>query len=165
MIKFKSETWLNASDLRKAVAEATIEPTRLCAISVEREAKASMKQGGKIARADGKGYLTEGQPSAPGTPPHVQHGTLRGSIRYEPIEGARGTYYIVGPTSPPAWYGVVHEFGGRFHPPRPFMRPALARVAPRFPMVFRDLPIAETPSGKKMERAVKAWQKRWQGRS
>jgi phage gpG-like protein len=34
-------------------------------------------------------------------------------------------------------YGAVHELGGRFHRPRPFLQPALEHAARGFPELFR----------------------------
>ena len=162
MIEFKSETWLDTRGLEEALAEAVIEPLRKCALMVERRAKSSMKRGGKLRKVRGTGYLKRGAPSRPGTPPHRQSGTLVANITHAQIQGRRGrVHYIVGPASPPAGYGAVHEFGGRFHPPRPFMRPALAGARNAFPQFFANLPLRRTRAGQQMERRVEAWERRW----
>lgn len=64
-------------------------------------------------------------------PPHPTRltsrtGTLRRSIRVNrrgPYERSVGTDLL---------YGLVHELGGRIHPPRPYLAPALQKVFPRF---------------------------------
>jgi len=101
---------------------------------VEREAKMSMKAGGALGRIGPRGgYIRE--PSAPGTPPHVQLGALRASITHATTHRGEtnAPVEIVGPT---AKYGAVHEFGSRTHPKRPFMRPALQRIAPQIKRLF-----------------------------
>jgi len=108
--------------LRK-VAQAALDPLMECGLLVEREAKRSMRSGG------GKTH----EPSPPGTPPHVQTGALRSSVATAPV-GLKTV--IVGSIE---WYGRVHEYGGRFHPKRPFMRPALLRVMSKFASKFRGL--------------------------
>ncbi len=93
-----------------------------CAMVVEHIAKVSMKPGG------GK----KGVPSPPGTPPHVQDGHLRSSIASALHEGGA----IVGAIEK---YGVVHEYGGVYHPPRPFMVPALQQAINEFPKKFENI--------------------------
>lgn len=166
MIRVRSRTWLDVDGVRRAVAEASIDPLEQCALVVEREAKILTSKGGKITLVGhsprrGAKTLKRGAPSRPGTPPHRQSGVLSGSISYS--RTIRKTY-VVGPTSPPASYGAIHEFGGRHHPPRPFMWPALVRSLPRFPGKFRRLPLRQTRAGRKTERDVARWQKRWGGR-
>ena len=63
-------------------------------------------------------------------PPHPTRltsrtGTLRRSIRVNRsgLERAIGTDLV---------YGIVHELGGRYHPRRAYLAPALEAVAPRF---------------------------------
>ena len=112
--------------LRAVVKQRCLGPLMKCGALVEGEAKRSMQAGGRV-----KGRKT-GVPSAPGDPPHVQAGALRASIAYSAtMEGT----VVVGPTE---WYGKVHEYGGRNHPQRPFMRPALARSRTMFPRQFKD---------------------------
>lgn len=112
-----------AEKLKLQVAASTIRPLARCGLLVEREAKLSMRPGG------GKGKV----PSLPGTPPHAQEGILRASISHAAT--TRRTE-VVGPTKE-APYGKVHEFGGKKHPQRAFMRPALRKMAPLFPKQFR----------------------------
>jgi len=124
-----------------AVRGASIAPVRKAAMMVEREAKASMKAGGrgKARRQKGTGKFLAGlrYPSPPGTPPHVQTGALRASITWALVGGlATGVSAVVGPT---VKYGAVHEYGGKHTPKRPFMRPALLRVRNRMPQLFRGV--------------------------
>lgn len=100
---------------RKRIAQA--------GMLVEREAKQLCSKGGGKNRT----------PSAPGSPPHVQTGALRSSIRTE-WDGDRRV--VVGPS---VAYGRHLEFGTRRMAARPFMRPALARVIKRIPKLFQGL--------------------------
>jgi len=132
-------SWLDVKGVLRAVKQESIDPLQKAALMVEREAKRSMKAGGKFKSASGE---MVGIPSAPGSPPHVQSGNLRASITHAMTVLAT---WIVGPTAV-AWYGQIHEFGGHYggkwFPPRPFMWPALLKVAPLFPALFRNLPLS-----------------------
>lgn len=117
MIKVKHSHGPSESDRRKMgrkVKNASDQKLARIAAAIERAAKVSMKAGGGSLR----------EPSPPGTPPHVQTGTLRSSITFARAGRLR---YIVGPTFI-AKYGEKHEFGKEGLPPRPFMRPAAAKV-------------------------------------
>ncbi|KKL65187.1 hypothetical protein LCGC14_2157540, partial [marine sediment metagenome] len=48
MITTRSGTWLDEEGIRKAVAEATIDPLEQCALIVETEAKKLTSRGGKL---------------------------------------------------------------------------------------------------------------------
>ena len=122
-VTMRSVIWLDAKGLLKAVERASVEPLSKAALLVESEAKTSMSIGGGKAKT----------PSAKGTPPHVQTGNLRASITTGRLLNGN---WIVGPTRN-AFYGKIHEFGGRFHPMRPFMRPALLKTRTRFPSFFK----------------------------
>jgi hypothetical protein len=128
----------------QATREAMIRPLMQCGFLVEGDAKRSMIKGGRIP---GK---KRGIPSTPPNPPHAQLGNLKGSITTAPTE--RQTV-IVGPTRI-AWYGKIHEKGGRYggrnYPRRAFMLPALYRMAPRFPAKFRSMNLAATPAGRRL---------------
>lgn len=146
--------------VRKAVKQAEMPRLLQCGAIVEGIAKKSMRGGWistgntKVDRsAFGKQYGSKHRgskkthdyyASAPGSPPHVRTGNLRNSITFAPT--SKGTV-VVGPTRM-AWYGAVHEFGGRHHPRRPFMWPALLEAVKKFPQKFKDLPIAQTPIGR-----------------
>jgi len=133
-INVRGKIWkqLMVEKTRKAMPK----PLLKCAALVEGEAKRSMRAGGRPAKARGpRGGRARGTPSRPGTPPHVQTGNLRASITHA-LSGPDTA--IVGPTRE-AWYGKVHEFGGRYHPQRPFMRPALRRAVRDFAKQFRRL--------------------------
>ena len=58
-------------------------------------------------------------------------------------DGVRLWYERVGSGTPIVF---VHEFGGKYHPARPFMRPALNQMADQFPEQFGGLDF--TGSGK-----------------
>jgi len=113
---------IHAARLTAEVRRRAVPRLVRCGALVERAAKESMQGGG-----------TAGAPSPPGTPPNVQTGVLRASIAHAAT--GVGTV-VVGPTE---WTGKVHEFGGRNHPERPFMRPALKDCVTRFPGEFRGL--------------------------
>ena len=160
---------MNVKAVVKAVKQASIQAKRKFALEVEREAKTSMEGGkqrvvtvraAKTAASTGRKAkkTTISVPSAPGSPPNVQTGIGRGSITSAPLMG--GLFYIVGPSSPPAPYMAAHEFGGRFHPPRPFMRPALIKMAPSYAGMFRRLPLSVTQAGRRLEREAKSWRSR-----
>ena len=112
------------------------------AAAVEGDAKTSMRTGGR----DESGKTVAH--SAAEEPPFVQSGNLRASITHSPDPKLNPTY-IVGPTME-ASYGAVHEFGGRFHEPRPFMRPALRRTRRRLKQLFRKIKLALTVAGRKL---------------
>ena len=149
MIQMKCHTWLNADELKSMLKKASKDPLMKCAGLIMRQAKQSMKQGGKLHRVKYSGRVRTRSdayfnialnqwvvPSKPGMAPHAQTKKLRESITIEIDGGA----VRIGPTTM-AWYGRLHEFGGKNHPPRPFMRPALYAVMKRFPEYFRDLKI------------------------
>ena len=119
----------------QAVMEAIDRPLSHIAAEVEGAAKRSMAGGG-----------SEHMPSEPGTPPNVQTGNLRAQITHARTE--RGSY-IVGPTSM-APYGRTHEYGVYPYPDRPFMRPALEMTVQRVMNRFRNLNLANTPTGRRL---------------
>ena len=79
-------------------------------------------------------------PSAPGKPPHTRKGQIKRAILYK-VENAEQRavigpeYSVIGPAA------MAHEHGGKFrgekYEPRPFMGPALVKVAPRLPKKWR----------------------------
>lgn len=62
--------------------------------------------------------------------------------------------YIIGPTYE-AWYGRVHEYGDRTHPKRPFARPALWNSRNRFPQLWRNMKLANTKAGRRLNASKK----------
>lgn len=165
-LEFNCKLALNFDQVYESVKKAAVKSTAKCAALVEAEAKRSLSKGGKgkgAAKFGDKKVPTTYKSSPPGDPPFLRTGNLRASIKS--AETPTGTY-VVGPTRT-AWYGRIHEretgllikvtpkmrgflfyqFGWRvkkafiFIPPRPFMRPALKKVAARFPQLFKDLPI------------------------
>ena len=114
---------MTEAKLMRPIDKAIPERALKCAVIVEGEAKRSMRTGG------GRRH----RPSKRGTPPNVQTGALRSSIQSAKYETAGA---IVGPT---LFYGGIHEKGGRHHPKRPFMRPALMRSVRQFPKQFEGL--------------------------
>ena len=91
----------------------------------------------------------KGVPSAPGRPPHSQTGTLRKNIV---ASQDKKTGNVRVGLSADGWYGRVHEFGGRKHPKRPFLKPALDKETPHLPNEFRYVDLAATQAGKKLNR-------------
>jgi hypothetical protein len=172
--RLKCAKWFDAKGVTAAVREASRTPQMRMALAIERDAKISMEKGGvvkrrsKIRQRDKAGRrrflnVTEHVPSKPGDPPHVQTGVGRSSIRTGWIDGRNVA--IVGPASPPASYMAIHEFGGRFHPPRPFMVPALLRMKSEYPKYFRKLGLTRTLSGRALERKAKRFRNRHGGKT
>lgn len=129
--------------VRKLARDLAVKPLVACGALVEGEAKRLMKKGGRRKTKKGK---WRGIPSTPPNPPHVQQGILRSSITHALTpEGS----VIVGPTRI-AWYGRLHEFGGRHHPMRPFMHPALANARSKFADKFKEINLAATPAGRRL---------------
>jgi len=99
---------------------------RVIADAVAKSDSALMKAGHMLERRAktllSKGGGRNGEPSAPGEPPHLQTGALRSSVHTAKTK--KGTV-VVGPTEE---YGAKHEFGLRNYPPRPFMRPAFREI-------------------------------------
>lgn len=56
----------------------------------------------------------------------VDTGNLRRSITHEVNRDARGLYMRYGTN---VEYGIYQELGTRFHPPHPYLRPALQAVS------------------------------------
>ncbi len=154
IIKGKIGGKFGAEQLQKAFNQAAITPLEQIAARVVRSAKRSMKKGVK------------GDPSKPGKPPHVITGRLRGSVNWAKVKENRirikPDMIIVGATSY-GWYGKVHEWGGKYHPPRPFMRPALKNVKRTMTRRFNKLPLLWTPAGEQLNREMKAIAERGSG--
>lgn len=160
----RREEYVDVHGVIDAVEEAAKKALAKCAVTVESAAKQSMKSGG--------GALHE--PSSPPTAPNVQTGILRASITYAIDRTRRGFVALVGvPVT--AFYGKIHEYGGSFNvkqhmrrksrgdsamisvsahtrevPERPFMRPALVKSVRDFPKMFKDMNLAQTASGRKL---------------
>lgn len=127
--------------LLKRLERAEIAPLRKAALLVEREAKTSMRKGG---RSKGPRGGKSRKASTPPAPPHVQSGIGRGSISTAFVRRPDGSMTaLVGPTNVAFYMGHIHErggeFGGRNYPARPFMAPALANVQNQFPALFRSI--------------------------
>lgn len=147
MIGWKGKFWLDEKAVLEATRQATIGPLEKCALTVERQAKIITSKGGRIAA--GKSGKFKSVPSPVGQPPHRQTGALSNSISWafaRSTKTGRRTA-IVGPTTV-AWYGKIHEHSTRF--PRPFMRPALDHERPKFPRFFRNMKLAQTPAGRRL---------------
>ncbi len=146
-------SFLDVQAIRTIIDQASIDPLKKAGLLVERNAKIGMRSGG------GRAHI----PSKPGEPPHVQTGNLRASIQSADTQvaafifGALRTVVIVGPTRS-AFYGRMHEFGGTFKgvffPARPFMRPSLLTSAPKFPAMFKNMDLVNTPAATALQRKV-----------
>ena len=133
-ITAKIRTDYHEREVMQAVKQASVNPILKMGFRVEKAAKELLSVAGM------------GEPSAPGEPPHAQTGNLRASITTAKTD--RGTA-VVGPTRL-AFYGKIHEFGGRKHPARPFMRPAYMQVKGQFAKEWRNLKLASTPAGQRL---------------
>lgn len=120
-------------ELKDGLNEAMQLPLVKAAKKVQQAIKKSMRKAPR-----------PGAPSRPGYPPHVQSGTLRADISVFRRKLADGGYSVSVGFSRKAWYGIIHERGGRFHPARPFIRPAWNKVKYRLKHQFRNLPLAQT---------------------
>ena len=159
---YKVKNQMYTKEVLAAVAEASQPPLKKCAALVEAEAKISMKKGGSVSGLKrGQAYVywhsklkRYVQASKPGTPPHKQFGALVSGIITAP--SGRGTYFVG--VRQEVWYGKLHEWGGqkiheqggKYHPKRPFMRPALVKVMKQFPRFFRNLRLADTAAGRRL---------------
>ena len=126
-LRIKMKVDIDVDGVVAAVREAADPQLQAIAFEVESEAKRSMRSGNV---------------SRPGQPPGVVTGNLRRNIKTEKSE--IGTY-LVGPTKA-APYGALLEFIKN----RPFMRPALEKVRARFVAFFKNLPLARTRTGTKL---------------
>jgi len=140
----KAKTSFDTRRVLAAVSEAKRDPEMLAGAAVEREAKKSMRKGGRF---EGPRGGKQRRPSAPGTPPNVQTGNLRASITH-----ARDGQYgrVLAGTTNVAWYGRIHEHGGRYHPRRPFMAPALRAAQRNFPQFFGKMNLSKTRAGREL---------------
>lgn len=116
---------------------------------VMREARKSIKRKGHARNAPKQGAakerwlaeVRERPASPPGTPPYTHTGLLREAILFALEPAARRV--VVGPTRAMVDdIGALHEYGGwrygRRYPSRPYMQPALRRVTPRLPELWRN---------------------------
>lgn len=162
MIQMKSKTWLDVRGVAKAVQQATVAPMAKVAITISNEAKKSMKSGRSSKGRNTKGQFQSAQrgdagayynsflrryvtASDAGDPPNAQTGNLKKGIRA--ARTIRG--YVIGPRRE-AFYGRFLEFGTPNMKARPFMRPALMKAVPKFPSFFKNLTIANTPEGARL---------------
>ena len=165
-LRFKSH--LNKDEVVKRVNAAKVSRIAKCAALVESEAKRSLSRGGAVpgtAKLGEKKVPTVYKSGPAGQPPRLRTGNLRASVKYAKTDE---NTYVVGPATT-AWYGRVHEFGAKIEvtrkmhfylglnlgmwvpigatiiiPKRPFMAPALAKIAAQFPQLFAGLPLGGT---------------------
>lgn len=86
------------------------------AIARQRAARDCVDAMGKSLTSHVKEILSGGSPSAPGSPPGLRSGELRGSVRQGPVRG--GGVYASTTVAPHTIYAGIQEFGGdvRAHP-------------------------------------------------
>jgi phage gpG-like protein len=116
---------------------------------IEREAKTLLSVTGSGPGGPGRdtksGRFTKGAggtPSMPGTPPHLQSGDLRRSVKQGRIEQIGRTRFQ-GEVGPTIEYGRIQELGGEagrgsILPSRPYMQPAFEAMLPEIAAVFRE---------------------------
>jgi phage gpG-like protein len=116
---------------------------------IEREAKTALSVTGSGPGGPGRntktGRFTKGAggtPSMPGTPPHLQSGDLRRSVKQSPIEQI-GRSRFKGDVGPTIEYGRIQELGGvagrgSVLPSRPYMQPSFEKMLPEIAVVFRE---------------------------
>jgi len=90
--------------------------------SIRNEAVKLVQSGSRSGRTYKRGGVTH-QASAPGEPPKTDTGALMRSIRVEHTPGSGTARVVVG-----AKYAAELEFGTKKMAPRPFLRPAIAKV-------------------------------------
>ena len=135
-------------ELEQGIVRVSGSPMWKCAIAVRDRARASMKKA-----------PAPGVPSRPGTPPNVQTGNLKKNVQAYNYAVPGGRAVGVG-WNKAAWYGIVHEEGGIYHPIRAFIMPAYTKERPRFKHKFRNLPLVNTPEMRRAMEAVKRRQRR-----
>jgi len=124
---------INKSELKDGLNEAMQVPLVKAAKRVQQAIRKSMRKAPR-----------PGVPSRPGYPPHVQTGNLRSDISVFRRKLSDGRYSVSVGFSRKAWYGIIHEHGGQYHPARPFIRPAWNKEKYRLKHLFRNLPLAHT---------------------
>ena len=126
MIGMKARTWFNRERIVRATREGSIKSLGHGAAAIRLIARRSIRRGQ--------------EPSAPGKPPHTRKGQIKKAILYkvekrEQMAVIGPEYSVIGPAA------MAHEHGGKFRgeqfKPRPFMGPALVKVTPRLPKLWR----------------------------
>jgi phage gpG-like protein len=146
----------------KAVKQASLLPRKRIGAKIQATARKSMAKAPRV-RGAGSGRDKEtGRfakrkgtriPSDPGTPPNRRTHNLANSIQVAHV----GDETIIGPTMK---YAGIHEqtgdpggsteVGGRTYPARPFMKPALRKTQDSMAEEFRNLKLAQSPSGRRL---------------
>ena len=127
-LRFKSNHKAVISQVEKESKKRIVQIAAL----IEAKAKISLDVEAPTVTGPDGGEMRIG--STPPKPPHKRLGILANSIKFELKRG--GLSAIVGPT---VSYGKVHEFGGRNHAARPFMRPAFRSIRQKFRQIFKGL--------------------------
>ena len=143
MVGMTARTSFDRRRIQRASRDGSIKSLGHGAAAIRLVARRSIKRAPKARGRDAKGrFVSEGGtiPSAPGKPPHTRKGQIKRAIVYavekqEERAVIGPQYSVMGPSA------MAHEHGGRFRGqkfrPRPFMGPALVKVAPRLPRMWR----------------------------
>ncbi len=145
MLRMRLSAWLDQAGVLAAVKQAQVKPLDKAAALVESTMKQKLSKGGQM----GKGKARHTVRSRPGEPPRAQTGNLMSSVAWA---ATPKDTRIIGPQSPPAPYGLYLEYGTRKMEPRPFARPSLIETKDRFPKLWKDLPLARTRAGRRLNR-------------
>lgn len=123
----KNDVGKIAAELRRKAKAAAMK----AALDTKREINNRMSDGksGRIYKRGAKIH----QASAPGQAPAMDTGLLANSIQMRAY-GRDGAMVYTNTE-----YAEVLEFGGKRVLPRPFMRPAVAKIAPKFLAAMRAL--------------------------
>lgn len=150
-VRMFSKVTVFERELEAAINEAAEKPLHEAAKLVRDEAKESIKDepppenvkvegttptGGRFVRLRRRPVKSQ-----PGGPPFSRSGNLRRNIV--------AIRNFVGVTRA-AFYGRFVEFGTRRAAARPFLRPALERMRPFIAPLLRDMNLAQTRTGRRM---------------
>jgi HK97 gp10 family phage protein len=137
----------DAERIMTLATEANIAAMNESAALVEREAKQSMPKQGAGATYDGTwregAWYERGSgkrrkkhyASRPGSPPAVDTGDLKKSVRHEVIQRGDEVVGFVGSDLP---YALPLETGTKNMEPRPFLRPALRNTGQQVEQIFKE---------------------------
>lgn len=152
-VRMFSKVTVFDKELQAAIEQAAEAPLHEAAKLVRDEAKESIKNeppqqivkvegvtptGGRFVRLRRRPVKSE-----PGGPPFSRSGNLRANIV--------AIRNFVGVTRA-AFYGRFVEFGTRRAAARPFLRPALERMRPVIAPLLKDMNLAQTRAGRRMNR-------------
>ena len=148
-LTFKSKTFLDAAGLTKAVAQASKTPLEQAGLLTSSAARKSVRKQPDTPMLSKKTGLPlkKKKSSKPGNPPFSITGKLKKNIVTR-----RGKDLLRPSVRVLSRKDRVHEFGGKNHPARPYLQPALEKQKAKFPGLWRGVDLAKTPAGKEMSR-------------